>query len=174
MNGGHPSNPETLLLLDGGDLQIRDQSGRIVWMASESQAVDQNCGSFGTPRENLAFSPFGSPRFKDGAESLPSSSSSSLGQGLDQDGGASEMGYNNNYQQQQETMNYPQQQMLNRPGNSGFNQPFSTLNQPFGASNQEGLAGNGPFENGVSEKRLGISVVLRSLITLLACLHFFL
>ncbi|KAK3424931.1 hypothetical protein EUGRSUZ_F01669 [Eucalyptus grandis] len=177
VNGGHRRNPETLLLLDGGDLHIRDQSGRIVWTASESQAVGQTCGSFGTPRENFAFSPFGSPSYEDKPESLPSSSSSSsspLRQSLDQIGEESEMGYNNNYQQQQETMNYPQQQMPNRPSLTGFNQPFSTQNQPFGASNQDGLADNGPFENGVSEKRLRISVVLGSLFTLLGCLHSFL
>ncbi|XP_048131240.1 uncharacterized protein LOC125313942 [Rhodamnia argentea] len=168
VDGGHRHNPETLLLLDGGDLQIRDQSGRIVWMASGSQAVDQNCGSFGTPRENFASPPFGSPSYKGEPESLSSSSSSSLGQSLDHNGEESEMGYDNNYQQQQETMNYPQQQSL-----SGFNQPFSTLNQPFGASNQEGLVDNGPFENGVSERRLMISFVLCSSIILLACHHFF-
>lgn len=170
VNGGHNRNPETLLLLDGGDLRIRDQRGRVMWMASESQAVDQNCGSFGTPRENFAFSPLGSPSHKDEPESLSSSSSSSsssLEQSLDQNGEESEMGYNNNYQQQQETMNYPQQQMINRPSLAGFN-------QPFGASTQEGLEDNGPFENGVSEKRLRIGVFLGSLITLLACLHYFL
>lgn len=89
VDGGHLRNPETLLLLDGGDLQIRDQSGRIVWMASGSQAVDRNCGSFGTPRENFASSPFGSPSYKGEPKSLSSSSSSSsssLGQSSDHDG----------------------------------------------------------------------------------------
>ncbi|KAF8022681.1 hypothetical protein BT93_F0257 [Corymbia citriodora subsp. variegata] len=174
VNGGHRRNPETLLLLDGGDLQIRDQSGKIVWTASESQDVGQTCGSFGTPRENFAFSPFGSPSFKDEPESLSSSSSSSSSLGQSHLLGRVWIKTVKNLKWQQETLNYPQQQMLNRPSLSGFNQPFPALNQPFGASNQEGLVDNGPFENGVSRKRLRIGVVFGSLIIMLACLHSFL
>ncbi|KAI3985982.1 hypothetical protein MKX01_039064 [Papaver californicum] len=49
-----------LVLIDSGDMQIRDREGEMVWRASDKPIVNQNCGSIGAPGMAPALPPFAS------------------------------------------------------------------------------------------------------------------
>ncbi|KAF8410439.1 hypothetical protein HHK36_002968 [Tetracentron sinense] len=152
----------TLVLLDIGDMQIRDQEGELIWKASDNPIANQNCGSIGAPGLSPAHPPFASPI---------SRGISPFGQSLDNQGQQSQLGFQQ--QQQQQQLGYPQQ-TLNQPL-SGLNQPFSSLNQPFGANNQQSFVDNTPFDSGSSrEKPFQVGVAFVSLFSFLACFGFLL
>ncbi|KAL5728691.1 hypothetical protein ACHQM5_001744 [Ranunculus cassubicifolius] len=52
---------ESLVLLDSGDMHIRNKDGDLKWKASDNPIANQNCGSIGAPQMSSALPPFASP-----------------------------------------------------------------------------------------------------------------
>ncbi|XP_059635681.1 uncharacterized protein LOC132277857 [Cornus florida] len=141
--GADDEHLQTLDLLDGGDMEIRDKDGKLVWKTSNTPSVNQNCGYLGTP--GIA----------------PAIEKQSLGN--------QEVGYT----QQSESQNQPFSSSnkpfssCNRHF-PGFNQPLVSNKQPFGTNNQQGLRNKTPFDRGVSvKKKFSARVALVSLISLM-------
>ncbi|KAF8377820.1 hypothetical protein HHK36_031205 [Tetracentron sinense] len=75
---------ETSVLLDSGDMLIRDQDGELVWKASDNPIANQNCGSIGAPGLSPPNPPSASPI---------SRGNPPFGQSLDNQGQQSQLGY---------------------------------------------------------------------------------
>ncbi|KAA8537513.1 hypothetical protein F0562_027121 [Nyssa sinensis] len=58
--GADEEHLQTLDLLDGGDMEIRDQDGKLVWKASDDPLANQNCGFTGASGLALGHAPFSS------------------------------------------------------------------------------------------------------------------
>ncbi|XP_077246061.1 uncharacterized protein LOC143885909 [Tasmannia lanceolata] len=139
---------ETLILLDSGDMQIREHGGDLAWKASDSPLVNQECGSVGSPGLNSGHPPFASPI--PGAEI-------GFGQPLSNQHRQPPLGFQN-----QQPFGYQQQQQ------QPLNQPFSNLNSPFGVNSQP-LVDNSPFNSGShKEVHSKFGVVLAFIVTLVA------
>ncbi|PIA45544.1 hypothetical protein AQUCO_01600025v1 [Aquilegia coerulea] len=144
---------ETLVLMDTGDMQIRNKDGDLKWRASDSPIVNQNCGSIGAPDLNPAHPPFASPIH----------------------GGKGPFGQQN-LGQQSSPLGFPQQPAADQGqqlglGQQTLNQPFSNaVNQaPFGVGgNQQPLVDNTPFDSGSSKVKL-IEKGLVCLVGLMLC-----
>lgn len=119
---------ETLVLLDSGDMQIREHKGDLVWRASDNPIVNQECGSVGSPGLNSAHPPFASP--------VPGREIN-FGQPL---GGGQQQGQGSLGNQQQPSLGFQQQQQQPSLGGVALNQPFGVNNQP--------LVDNTPFDSG--------------------------
>lgn len=52
---------ETMVLLDVGDMQIRDKGGELAWKAADHPRINQECGSLGAPGLAYAHAPFSHP-----------------------------------------------------------------------------------------------------------------
>ncbi|KAF5198103.1 Glutamyl-tRNA(Gln) amidotransferase subunit A protein [Thalictrum thalictroides] len=132
---------ETLVLMDTGDMQIRNKDGDLKWRASDNPIVNQNCGSIGAPGLTPAHPPFASPIH----------------------GGKGPFGQENQGQQlSSPALGLPQQpadqgQQLG-VGQQNLNQPFSNaVNQPFGVGGtQQPLVDNTPFDSGSSKVKMGL------------------
>ncbi|KAJ8624690.1 hypothetical protein MRB53_033220 [Persea americana] len=138
---------ETLVLLDSGDMQIREHEGDLAWRASDNPIVNQECGSVGSPGLSPAHPPFASPvpgrdiNFGQPLGGSQQQQQSSLGSSL-------------GYQQQPSLGSQQQQQPLGQqPSLGGVG-----LNQPFGV-NSNALVDNTPFDSG-SERKMEITCMV--------------
>ncbi|XP_068640765.1 uncharacterized protein [Aristolochia californica] len=137
---------ETLVMVDTGDMQIRDKDGELAWKASDNPLSNQECGSVGSPGLNAAHAPFAHPI-----------------------GDRTVFGQPEDNQQQGSGSGVSQQQPLGfqQPLNS---QPFSGLTQqPFGANNQQPLVDNSPFDSAssrhlASQHGVGSAVLIAALV----------
>ncbi|ERN13416.1 hypothetical protein AMTRI_Chr09g41380 [Amborella trichopoda] len=59
--GAEGNHIETLVLLDDGNMQIRDKDGELNWKASDDIRNNQHCGSVGAPGQVSAHPPFATP-----------------------------------------------------------------------------------------------------------------
>lgn len=139
---------ETLVLLDSGDMQIREHEGDLVWRASDNPIVNQECGSVGSPGLSPAHPPFASP-----VPGRDINFGQPLG-GSHQQQQQSSLGSSLGYQQQPSLGTQQQQQPLGQQpslGGVGLNQPLGVNSNP--------LVDNTPFDSG-SERKMEITCMV--------------
>ncbi|KAF6154827.1 hypothetical protein GIB67_033856 [Kingdonia uniflora] len=165
---------ETLVLIDSGDMQIRDKDGELVWKASENPIVNQNCGSIGAPGLSPANPPFASPihgttgpfgqNVANQGQQQPQLGNQQGGQQPQHEESQPQPEDQQPQPQPEEQQSQPEDEEQQQPGvsveggetqpSSGLTkQPFSSPNKAFGANQQQPLVDNTPFDSGSSIKK---------------------